>query len=97
MILCDLRPLRSAMKPTPQESIEGRIIETLRERRAGIGGVAEGRTLIGAGLLRKTCVRYFFCLSVSPAFLSCLAGATCRRRTRVRPQRRKAAAADSSF
>ena len=43
-ILCDLRPLMSAMKPTPQESLSSaRIVEALRCRQPGIGGVAERR------------------------------------------------------
>ena len=33
--------------------VERGIIKTARERRAGIGGVAEGQMLIGAGLLRR--------------------------------------------
>ena len=54
IILCDLRPLRSAMKPTPQEIlVERGIVKAARGRCAGIGSVAEGQMLIGAGLLRR--------------------------------------------
>ena len=72
--------------------VERGIVQAMRGRRAGIGGVAEGQMLIGAGLLRRPACDIFSARPSSPAFLVLPRRRNLPPAYPARPQRRNTAA-----